>query len=89
VPTGAPRARLVENSTGLRQQFSYRPARREVERPRAGAVPETMARQRHSKTCWRAMLRQRSLSPRRSRPFPPAKFAEYPLVGIFPGTTMK
>ena len=44
VPPGAPRARLVEEATGLRpQSFPISPRGRVLVHPRAGAVPGTLA----------------------------------------------
>ncbi len=44
VPSGAPRARHVEDSTGLRPHFfQLSPRGRVLVRPRAGALPGTMA----------------------------------------------
>jgi hypothetical protein len=50
--SGAPRARLVENSTGLRPHlFQLSPRGRVLVHPRAGALPGTRALSRH----WRGV----------------------------------
>ena len=55
-PSGAPRARDVENTTGLRPHFFERsPRGRVLVHPRAGAIPETMALSR----LWRGDRLQR------------------------------
>ena len=52
-PSGAPRARHVEDSTGLQPHFFHlSPRGRVLVPPRAGAIPETMALSRY----WRGSM---------------------------------